>query len=87
MSLVDQFNASVKEAEQLTRRPSNEELLSLYALYKQATLGDVQGEAPGGFDFKGIAKYNAWSALKGTSREQAMQQYVDLVKSLSEKYR
>ncbi len=62
---------------------SNENLLALYSLYKQATEGDVNIEKPANmFDFKGIAKYNAWEALKGTSQEEAMKKYTELVKSL-----
>jgi diazepam-binding inhibitor (GABA receptor modulator, acyl-CoA-binding protein) len=62
---------------------SNENLLLLYSLFKQATEGDVSIEKPTNlFDFKGIAKYNAWEALKGMSKEEAMQKYVDLVSTL-----
>jgi len=87
MELTEQFNQAVARSKELTRRPSNEELLQLYALYKQSTDGDVSGERPGGFDFKAIAKYDAWSALKGKPREQAMQEYVDLMKQLEAVYR
>jgi diazepam-binding inhibitor (GABA receptor modulating acyl-CoA-binding protein) len=66
----------------LPSRPSNEDLLQLYALFKQATDGDVNGDRPGGFDFKAIAKFDAWSGKKGTTREIAMQQYVNLVEKL-----
>ena len=48
-------------------------MLKLYSYYKQATEGDVQGARPGGFDFVGGAKYDAWAKLKGTSRDDAMQ--------------
>ena len=60
-------------------------MLKLYALYKQATKGDVAGEPPGGFDFVARAKFDAWSAVKGTSANDAMQQYVDLVASMAQK--
>lgn len=86
MSLEDQFKHAVKQVEQLTRRPSNEELLKLYALFKQATEGDVTGERPGGFDFKAIAKYDAWLALKGKPRQEAMQEYVALADNLASIY-
>jgi diazepam-binding inhibitor (GABA receptor modulating acyl-CoA-binding protein) len=69
-----------------TERPSNEELLKLYGLYKQATEGDNTGERPGGFDFKAAAKYNSWLSLKGKSQEEATQEYIDFVGNLSEKY-
>lgn len=86
MALIDEFNAAVARSKELTKRPSNEELLDLYALFKQATEGDVAGERPGGFDFKAIAKFDAWTSRKGTSKEQAMQQYVDLVTKLQQTY-
>jgi len=57
-------------------------MLKLYALYKQATKGNVSGERPGGFDFVARAKYDAWSEVQGTSANDAMQRYVDLVKIL-----
>lgn len=55
----------------------------LYALYKQATEGDVSGERPGGFDFKAIAKYDSWAEIKGKSKEDAMKEYVSLVNRLA----
>ncbi len=77
-----QFTQAQQDANNLTRRPDNDTLLKLYALYKQATSGDAAGERPGAFDFVRRAKFDAWSAVKGTSAEDAMQQYVDLVASL-----
>lgn len=82
MALVDDFNAAVVRSKELTQRPSNEDLLKLYALFKQATEGDVSGERPGGFDFKAIAKFDAWANTKGTSKEIAMEDYVTLVNTL-----
>lgn len=87
MDLTDKFNQAVGRSKELTRRPSNEELLRLYALYKQSTDGDITGERPGGFDFKAIAKYDAWAELKGKSKDQAMQEYIDLMNALYEAYR
>lgn len=86
MALTDDFNAAVLRSKELTKRPSNEELLDLYALFKQATDGDVQGDRPGGFDFKAIAKYDAWTTKRGTSKEQAMQDYIMLVNKLHQTY-
>jgi diazepam-binding inhibitor (GABA receptor modulating acyl-CoA-binding protein) len=86
MELQQQFESAVSRSKELTRRPSNEELLSLYALYKQATEGDASGERPGGFDFKAIAKYDAWEELKGKSKELAMQDYILLVEKLYQQY-
>lgn len=61
---------------------SNEQKLKMYALYKQATLGDVTGKKPGMMDFVARAKYMAWDELKGTSSEEAMQTYIDSVEEL-----
>jgi diazepam-binding inhibitor (GABA receptor modulating acyl-CoA-binding protein) len=82
MALPDDFTAAVSQSKALPSRPSNEDLLQLYALFKQATDGDVSGDRPGGFDFKAIAKHDAWSEKKGTSKDVAMQQYVNLVERL-----
>ena len=82
MSLQDDFQNAVDRSKVLTQRPSNEDLLDLYALFKQATEGDVTGDRPGGFDFKAIAKFDAWASKKGTPADRAMQHYVDLVESL-----
>ena len=76
------FEAASQRAQQLPSKPSNTVLLQLYGLYKQATEGDVSGTRPGGFDFKAIAKYDAWKGLTGLSQDDARQQYVDLVTEL-----
>ncbi|HVL75380.1 MAG TPA: acyl-CoA-binding protein [Noviherbaspirillum sp.] len=82
MSLQDQFQQAVADSKNLPERPDNMTLLKIYALYKQATEGDVQGERPGFTDMVGRAKFDAWDALKGTSKDDAMQQYVDLINDL-----
>lgn len=86
MALQDDFNNAVAKSKELTKRPSNEELLDLYALFKQATDGDVSGERPGGFDFKAIAKYDAWASKKGIAKEQAMNDYIALMGKLQQAY-
>ncbi len=86
MALIDDFQSAVERSKQLPKRPSNEELLELYALFKQATDGDVSGDRPGGFDFKAIAKYDAWAGKKGKAKDQAMQDYVTLVSNLVATY-
>ena len=83
MSLIEDFELAAKNSTQLPERPNNENLLKLYGLYKQATEGDNTGDKPGGFDFKALAKHEAWSSLKGKSKEDAMQEYVDLVNRLA----
>ena len=86
MALADDFQKGIERSKQLTKRPSNEELLDLYALFKQATDGDVTGDRPGGFDFKAIAKYDAWASKKGKSKDAAMTDYVALVEKLVASY-
>lgn len=82
MDIKNTFEESVLASKALPNQ-SNENLLKLYSLYKQATEGDINVEKPANFfDFAAIAKYNAWESLKGVSKESAMQQYIDLVKSL-----
>jgi diazepam-binding inhibitor (GABA receptor modulator, acyl-CoA-binding protein) len=80
--LVTSFEAAVAASKQLPSRPDNDALLRLYALYKQATGGDVAGDRPGGFDFVGKAKYDAWAGLKGLAQVEAMREYVALVEEL-----
>lgn len=81
-NLKAQFDTAVADSKKLPERPGNDVLLKLYALYKQGTEGDVSGKRPGFTDMVGRAKYDAWAAIKETSLEDAMQQYVDLVNSL-----
>ena len=80
--LKDQFDAANSLVEKLEERPSNQELLQLYGLYKQATEGDVSGARPGLLDLKGRAKHDAWARQKGTSKDDAMKGYVALVAKL-----
>ena len=82
MTLQEQFKQAVLESKSLPEKPSNEVLLKIYSLYKQATKGDIEGEKPIGFDFVNLAKYNAWEGLKGKNKEDAMQEYINLIKSL-----
>ncbi len=82
MATQQEFEQAAIRSKELTKRPSNEDLLKLYSLYKQASEGDVTGERPGGFDFKGAAKYDAWASIKGMSGDDAMEQYVSLVNNL-----
>jgi len=82
MALKDDFQKASKDVWDLKIKPSNDELLNLYALYKQATDGDVSGPKPGLLDLKGKAKYKAWSDLKGTSKDEAMKKYIASVKRL-----
>ncbi|NIE63853.1 acyl-CoA-binding protein [Burkholderia sp. Ax-1719] len=77
-----QFAQAQEDVQQLTERPGNLTLLRLYALFKQATEGDVHGDKPGFTDIVGKYKYDAWAALQGTAEDTAKTQYVELVESL-----
>ena len=81
-NLQASFDAAVAASKQLPEKPDNMTLLKIYALYKQASEGDAEGKRPGFTDMVGRAKYDAWAAVKGTSKDAAMQDYVDLIESL-----
>jgi diazepam-binding inhibitor (GABA receptor modulating acyl-CoA-binding protein) len=81
-SLKAQFDKAVAESKKLPEKPDNATLLKIYALYKQASEGDVDGKRPGMTDFVGRAKYDAWAAVKGKAKNDAMQDYVHLIESL-----
>jgi len=80
--LKAQFETAVAQSKQLPEKPDNMTLLKIYALYKQATGGDVEGKRPGFSDMVGRAKWDAWNELKGQSADEAMQGYIDLIESL-----
>ena len=83
MTLTERFEDAQKRVKTLSSAPDNDALLELYALYKQGTAGDVTGSRPGMMDFKGRAKWDAWSKRKGTSKDAAMEAYVALVDRLA----
>jgi diazepam-binding inhibitor (GABA receptor modulating acyl-CoA-binding protein) len=83
MNIQELFDQAVARSKTLTEKPGNDILLQLYGLYKQATEGDVNVEAPSNmFDFVGKAKFNAWESLKGKPKDVAMKEYVDLIGKL-----
>jgi acyl-CoA-binding protein len=82
MPLKDDFKKASEAVMNLPKRPGDKDLLALYALYKQSTVGDVSGPKPGLLDFKAKAKYQAWNEHKGLSKEEAMKHYVACVKRL-----
>jgi acyl-CoA-binding protein len=82
MSLDQRFTEAQERVKTLTTRPSNQDLLDLYALFKQATAGDVSGKKPGLFDLKGRAKFEAWEGRRGMGAEAAKEAYVALVDRL-----
>lgn len=81
--LNDRFEAAVAQSKNLTERPDNVTLLTIYALYKQATSGDNTEKKPSFSDMVGRAKWDAWTKCKGTEQDAARQQYIDLIASLS----
>jgi hypothetical protein len=82
VDLKTQFNQAAEDVKKLSSRPDNQTLLELYALFKQATDGDVSGSRPGMLDVKGRAKFDAWAKKKGLSSEAAMKDYIALVTKL-----
>ena len=83
MDIKQQFDEAVSESKSLQEKPSNDTLLQLYSLYKQATEGNVNSGPPANpFDFVAKAKYEAWTNLKGKSKMEAMSEYIALVKKL-----
>ncbi|WP_415791143.1 acyl-CoA-binding protein [Deinococcus saxicola] len=76
------FEQAQKDVQSLLKKPGNDVMLKLYALYKQGSGGNAGTECPGGFDFVGGAKYDAWDALRGKSMQDAQREYAELVKSL-----
>ncbi|XP_033208425.1 acyl-CoA-binding protein-like [Belonocnema kinseyi] len=87
MSLDQDFEAAAEAIKHISQRPTDEELLELYGLFKQATVGDVNTARPGMLDLKGKAKWDFWNKRKGMAKEDAMNQYIALVDKLIEKYK
>jgi diazepam-binding inhibitor (GABA receptor modulating acyl-CoA-binding protein) len=81
--LKSQFEAAAANSKNLSERPDNNTILKIYALYKQGSVGDNVDKKPGFGDMVGRAKWDAWNGLKGTTSAEAMQQYIDLIESLS----
>ena len=81
--LKSRFEDAIAQSKKLSERPDNTTLLKIYGLYKQATTGDVTDKKPGFSDMFGRAKWDAWNSCKGTDSDAAMQQYIDLIESLS----
>jgi len=80
--LKAKFEKAVAASKSLPEKPDNSTLLQIYALYKQATSGDVEGKRPGFTDMVGRAKWDAWNGVKGKTGPVAMQEYIDLIDSL-----
>merc|ERR1711862_633327 len=85
-SLQEQFDTAAEEVKKLTKKPTDEEMLEVYALFKQGTVGDINTERPGMLDFKGKAKWDAWEKKKGMSQDDAKTAYIAQVNKLKETY-
>jgi len=90
VTLSPEFQQAVNDSKKLTAKPSNDDLLQLYALYKQALQDPPieKAEAPGTFDLKGKAKKRAWQKVvdEGVTPEEAQTKYIALVEKLKETY-
>lgn len=84
MTLQARFEKAQAASKNLEERPDNMTLLEIYALYKQASAGDVSGERPGFTDMVARAKFDAWAGVKGLSKDAAMQKYIDLITDLQD---
>jgi diazepam-binding inhibitor (GABA receptor modulating acyl-CoA-binding protein) len=80
--LARAFEQAAADSRLLPERPDNATLLKIYALFKQGSEGDATGKRPGFGDMIGRAKFDAWAGLKGTPKEEAMRQYVALIREL-----
>lgn len=78
--------AKIKESANHNIKMSDDELLQVYSLFKQGTVGDNKTDKPGMLDFKGKAKWEAWNKLSGKSKDDAQKEYVALAKDLLNKY-
>uniref|UniRef100_A0AAZ3P4E6 Diazepam binding inhibitor, acyl-CoA binding protein n=1 Tax=Oncorhynchus tshawytscha TaxID=74940 RepID=A0AAZ3P4E6_ONCTS len=81
-----EFEKAADEVRRLTVQPSYAELAVVYGLYKQATLGNVNTERPGIFDFQGKSKWDGWKAQEGKSKEDAIKEYIAFVEEMKAKY-
>ena len=84
--MSEAFNTAANEVKNLNGKPTDDEMLKVYSLYKQATLGDCNTQRPGMLDFTGKAKWDAWDGRKGTSKEDAEAEYITTVEELKAKY-
>uniref|UniRef100_A0AAQ5ZW59 Acyl-CoA-binding protein n=1 Tax=Amphiprion ocellaris TaxID=80972 RepID=A0AAQ5ZW59_AMPOC len=84
--ITDLLISTASEVKQLKAKPTDDEMLQVYSLFKQATVGDVNTARPGMLDFTGKAKWDAWEKQKGKSKEDAMNEYINLVEELKNKY-
>lgn len=81
------FLNAVNDVKKLSKKPTDEELLKLYGLYKQSLFGDNNTQKPFFFDFKNNSKWNAWEKNRGKSRLKCKKEYFILVNELKNKYK
>ncbi|XP_052003775.1 acyl-CoA-binding protein [Xyrauchen texanus] len=81
-----EFQKAAEEVKHLKTKPADAEMLEIYSLYKQGTVGDVNTARPGMLDFTGKAKWDAWETKKGMSKEDAVKAYIAKVEELKGKY-
>ncbi|EGG15723.1 acyl-CoA binding protein [Cavenderia fasciculata] len=86
MSLAEQFATAVTDVKKIKAEPTNDEKLELYGLYKQANEGDNTTAQPWAVQLEARAKHDAWTNVKGLSKDQAMEKYVQLVQTFKAKY-
>ncbi len=85
MELKQLFEKAVADSKLLPKKPATDILLQLYSLYKQATEGDINIDAPKNmFDFVAKAKFGAWEKLKGESKDKCMEDFIKLITKLQE---
>jgi len=84
--MTEAFVKAAEEVKNLKSKPADDEMLKLYGLYKQATIGDVNTDRPGMLDFAGKAKWDAWSGNKGMAKEKAETDYTEVATGLITKY-
>ncbi|MBA0561793.1 hypothetical protein Golob_018591, partial [Gossypium lobatum] len=80
----EEFEESAEKAKTLPENTTNDDKLILYGLFKQATVGPVNTSRPGMFNMKEKYKWDAWKAVEGKSKEEAMNDYITKVKQLQE---
>ena len=82
MATQEEFEAAAERVQKLPQSPSNDVLLQLYGLFKQASKGDASGKRPGMLNVRARAKFDAWAGRKGMSADDARAAYVALVDKL-----
>ena len=77
-STMQAFQDAARRATALPPQPDAVKL-SLYAFYKQATVGNAPSQSPSAWDVVARAKWEAWGGVQGMDAERAQAEYVSLV--------